>query len=142
MKPVGTYRQGYLLLGCPGPWRLAIRDLPFLPSGGRGIRPGSDSWDRGLRTLPVLFRNRGPHVPRKAGEISGSPRPGRSGAATCDGRTITGQTAPTSPGGPDPLPPGRGPAPPRAVLRWERGWPCHVPTARGPSRVSSPPTSI
>jgi hypothetical protein len=26
---VGTYRQGYLLLGCPGPWRLTIRNLPL-----------------------------------------------------------------------------------------------------------------
>jgi hypothetical protein len=34
--------------------------------------------------------------------------PGRSGAATCDGRTITGQTAPTGLGGPDPSPPGKG----------------------------------
>jgi hypothetical protein len=34
--------------------------------------------------------------------------PGRSGAATCDGRAITGQTAPTGLGGPDPPPPGRG----------------------------------
>jgi hypothetical protein len=23
---VGTYRQGYLLLGCPGPWRLVIHN--------------------------------------------------------------------------------------------------------------------
>jgi hypothetical protein len=26
---VGTYRQGYLLLGCPGPWRLIIHNLPL-----------------------------------------------------------------------------------------------------------------
>jgi hypothetical protein len=26
---VGTYRQGYLLLGCPVPWRLTIRNLPL-----------------------------------------------------------------------------------------------------------------
>jgi hypothetical protein len=44
------------------------------PSGGRGIRPGPDSWDRGLRTLPVLLRVWGLHVPRKAEELSGSPR--------------------------------------------------------------------
>jgi hypothetical protein len=34
--------------------------------------------------------------------------PGRSGAATCDGQTITGQTAPTGLGAPDPPPPGKG----------------------------------
>jgi hypothetical protein len=26
MENVGTYRQGYLLLGCPGPWRLVIHN--------------------------------------------------------------------------------------------------------------------
>jgi hypothetical protein len=26
---VGTFRQGYLLLGCPGPWHLTIRNLPL-----------------------------------------------------------------------------------------------------------------
>jgi hypothetical protein len=34
--------------------------------------------------------------------------PRRSGADTCDGRTITGQTAPTGLGGSDPSPPGKG----------------------------------
>jgi hypothetical protein len=34
--------------------------------------------------------------------------PGRSEASTCDGRTITDQTAPTGLGGPDPSPPGKG----------------------------------
>jgi hypothetical protein len=41
--------------------------------------------------------------------------PGRSGAAACDGRFIMGLTAPTDLGGPDPLPLGRGPVPPRAA---------------------------
>jgi hypothetical protein len=29
IEPVGTYRQGYLLLECPGPWRLIIHNLPL-----------------------------------------------------------------------------------------------------------------
>jgi hypothetical protein len=40
-------------------------------SGGRGIRPGPDSRDRGLRTLPVLPRVRGLRVPRKVGRALG-----------------------------------------------------------------------
>jgi hypothetical protein len=49
------------------------------------------------------------------GALADLDSPGRSEAATCDGQTITGQTAATGHGGPEPLPPGRGPVPPRAT---------------------------
>jgi hypothetical protein len=68
---------------------------------------------------------------------------GRSGAATCGGQTSTGLTAPTGLEGPGPPSPWEG-------VRWcyvppprqERDWPCHVPVAEGPSRDSSPTTTL
>jgi hypothetical protein len=33
-------QTGYLLLGCPGPWRLAIRNLPFCLLGDVAYGPG------------------------------------------------------------------------------------------------------
>jgi hypothetical protein len=81
--------------------------------------PRPDSWNYGLRTLPELSEVQDLRMPQKARELSGSPAdpdsPGRSGAVMCDGRTITGLTAPTGLGGPDPHPLGRGPVPPRAA---------------------------
>jgi hypothetical protein len=60
----------------------------------------------------VLLEVRGLHVPLKAGGSRVAPAdpdaPGRSGAATCDDQTITGQSAPTGLGGPNPFPPGKG----------------------------------
>jgi hypothetical protein len=141
---VGTYRQGYLLLGCPGPRRLAIRKSPLLPSEGRAVRPGSDSWHRGLRTLPVLFQDRGLHVPRKPEELSGNPRgPGPPGGPGPP-RVMTGssQVSPLqlASGARTPLPRGGGVrcrhvpscegsgAGPAACLRLEapRGSPAHL----------------
>jgi hypothetical protein len=55
--------------------------------------------------------------------------PGRSVATTCGGQTTTGLTAPTGLGGPDPLPPGRGPVPPRAAPAVGAG--LALPRARG-----------
>jgi hypothetical protein len=69
----------------------------------------------------------------RAGVLSGGPHgpglPGRSGAATCGDQSSTGLTAPTSLGGPDPLPPGGGPAPPRAASAAGAG--LALPRARG-----------
>jgi hypothetical protein len=109
------------------------------------MRPGPDSWYYGLRTLPELWEVRSPCAPRRAGRLSGCPRgpglPRGSEAATCDDRTITGQTPSTGLGGPGlpfpregvrcrHVPPRRGSGTgPAACLRLEalRGSPAHLP---------------
>jgi hypothetical protein len=78
--------------------------------------------------------------------------PGRSGAATCDGRTITGLTAPTGLGGPDPPSPGKGSgatmcrphgrsgAAPATCLWQEalRGSPTHLPALNAVAEPGAP----
>jgi hypothetical protein len=80
--------------------------------GDVAIRPGPGSWDHGLRTFPRLYKVRCLRTPRRAGRLSGCPRrPGLSwgsGAAACNGRTVTGLTAPTGHRGSDLPPSGEG----------------------------------
>jgi hypothetical protein len=108
----------------------------------------------------VLGEVRGLHVPMKPEELLGSladpDSPGRSEAATCDGQTITGQTAPTGHGGPDPLPPGegsgaatchprgRGGAGPATCLRLEalHGSPAHLPAFNAVAGPGAPKSKV
>jgi hypothetical protein len=81
----------------------------------------------------VLLLVRRLHVSTRAGRSgAASTDPdslGRSDATTCGGQTSTGLTTPTGLGGPDPHPPGRGLAPPRAATEAAAG--PVLPRARG-----------
>jgi hypothetical protein len=104
---VAMHRQGYLLLGCPGPWHITIRVPPpaFWVTWRYG--PGQAAGTTVSGPTPGSVR---PEDPTRPGRHSGHPRgPGLSrgsGGVACDGRAITGLTAPASHGGPD-LPPSR-----------------------------------
>jgi hypothetical protein len=109
---VGTFRQGYLLVGCPGPWHLTIRNLPLAFWVTWQYGPGQAAGTTVSGPSAGLHEVRSLRAPWRAGRLSGCPRgPGLSrgsGAAACDGRTITGLTAPTGHGGPDLPPSGEG----------------------------------
>jgi hypothetical protein len=73
-------QTGYLLLGCPGPWRLAIRNLPFCLLGDVAYGPDLT-----------------------AGTVVSGPSPcySRTGAPTSPGRLESSRVAPDQ-GGPGP----------------------------------------